>query len=52
MAIDYEPFCCVCGGPFSHLELLNPSELGENGRYQIDMAYDSRILAPAQTAVG
>lgn len=52
MAIDYEPFCCVCGGPFSHVELLDFSELGEDDRYQMDGAYDSQVLSPAQTAVG
>lgn len=52
MAIDYEPFCCVCGGPFGHVELLGSSELGEDDRYQIDGAYDSQVLSPAQTAVG
>ena len=52
MAIDYEPFCCVCGGPFSHVELLDSSELGEDDRYHMDGAYDSQVLSPAQTAVG
>ena len=52
MAIDYEPFCCVCGGPFSHVELLDSSESGEDDQYQMNVAYDSQYLAPAQTAVG
>lgn len=52
MAIDYDPFCCVCGGPFSHVELPDSSELGEDDRYLMDGAYDSQVFSPAQTAVG
>ena len=52
MAIDYEPFCCACGGPFSHVELLDSSELGNDDRYQLDGVYDSQVLSPAQAAVG
>lgn len=51
MAIDYDPFCCACGGPFSHVELLNSSELGEDDRYLMNVVYDSLALSPAQSAV-
>lgn len=51
MAIDYDPFCAVCGAPFSHVELLDFSQLGEEEQYLQETAYNTQLLSPAQCAV-
>ena len=51
MAIDYDPFCPVCAGLFSHVELLDFPKLGEDDRYRKDAAYDSQVLSSAQADV-
>lgn len=48
MAIDYGPFCPVCGGPFSHVEVLDSSQLGEDEQHLKGTAYSMEVLPPAQ----
>lgn len=51
MAIDYDPFCPVCGGPFSHVEALDFSQLEEDEQYLKETAYNMEILSQAQYSV-
>ncbi len=51
MAIDYDPFCSVCGGPFSHVDLLDFSQLEDDEQYLKETAYNMEILPLAQIAV-
>lgn len=51
MAIDYDPFCAVCGAPFSHVELLDFSQLGEEEQYLKETTYNTQLLSPAQCSV-
>lgn len=51
MAIDYDSFCAVCGAPFSHVELLDFSLVGEEEEYLKNTLYNSQLLSPDQCAV-
>lgn len=51
MAVDYDPFCPVCGAPFSHVDVLDFSLLGEFERYLKETAYNMEILPLAQVFV-
>lgn len=50
-AIDCDPFCPVCGGPFSHVRLQHFSQPKEEEGYLINAAYNIEILSAAQTSV-
>ena len=52
MAIDYDPFCAVCGGPFSHVHLLDFSQLLADDEQPLkETAYNMEILPFAQIRV-
>lgn len=51
MAIDFDPFCVVCGGPFSHVDLLDFSQLDDDQQSLKETAYNTELLPFAQIRV-
>lgn len=51
MTIDYDPFCPVCGGPFSHVDPFSFSGLDEDEQYLKEITYNMDILPDDQFMV-